>query len=93
MTAIVSDRNHLERLRSDLPDLVLLDVRLAEDHAAEHVPGAVNNCVFEVTFLDRMPQLVAGTGTPICVYGHDEDSREAEEACASVHESGSNGRS
>jgi polyisoprenoid-binding protein YceI len=88
MPETVTDRSHLERLRRQDPGLVLLDVRLADDHAACHLPGALNNCVFEVAFLDRMRGLAASQQTPLCVYGHGEDSLEADEACAKLERAG-----
>ena len=33
---------------------VLIDVRLEEDYLAAHLPGAKNNCVYEVSFSERM---------------------------------------
>lgn len=50
-------------------DLQLLDVRLKEDYDAVHLPRAVNNCVFEVEFLNRVRDSVQGQHSPLCVYG------------------------
>ena len=42
--------------------VALVDVRLGDDYDAEHLPGAKNNCVFEVAFLDRARQPSASSG-------------------------------
>ena len=60
--------------------LILLDTGLADDFAAQHLPGARNACVFEVDFLDQVRALrglEAGGSlltTPIVVYGTSERS-------------------
>jgi polyisoprenoid-binding protein YceI/rhodanese-related sulfurtransferase len=61
--------------QSDAP--LLLDVRLEDDYAAAHLPQARNNCVFEVSFLDRMSDLAPDKRAPVCVYGAGEDSYES----------------
>lgn len=55
---------------------VLIDVRLPEDHAAGSIPGALANCVYEVAFLERMPDLAAKERA-VCVYGEDSESLES----------------
>jgi len=65
----------------------LIDVRLDDDFAAGHLPGAVNNCVFEVAFGERMANL-AETDDSICVYGAAEDSAEASMAAAKLERAG-----
>jgi rhodanese-related sulfurtransferase len=42
--------NDLETRRRSGAGPTVLDVRLAEDHERDRIPGALNNCVFEVTF-------------------------------------------
>jgi len=66
----------------------LIDVRLAADHAAEHLPGAVSNCVFEVDFLPRMEQAFADRTTPICVYGASASSHESRMAAEKLRRAG-----
>src|SRR5258708_35612304 len=83
----------LLNLRHLRPDLVLLDVRLPEDFAAEHLRGAVNNCVFEIQFLERMGHLAAGIETPICCYGCGGGRREACGRAAHQRRAGEPGRS
>jgi rhodanese-related sulfurtransferase/polyisoprenoid-binding protein YceI len=71
-----------------LPDLKLIDVRLADGFAGGHLPGANNNCVFEVAFLDRMSELIPDRNEPICVYGFDETSHESRMAADKLHRAG-----
>jgi rhodanese-related sulfurtransferase len=78
----------LVALQLSRPDLVLLDVRLPEDFAAEHLRGAVNNCVFEVQFLERMGNLAAGLDVPICCYGNGEGSLESRVAATKLQHAG-----
>ena len=67
---------------------VVLDVRLAEDHARERIPGAVNNCVFEVAFGERMGTLASDKDLSLCIYGANEESREAVMACEKLNRAG-----
>jgi rhodanese-related sulfurtransferase len=59
---------------------VILDVRLEDDFAAGHIAGAINNCVFEVAFAERMAAAVPDKSAPVVVAGWHGDSREAETA-------------
>jgi polyisoprenoid-binding protein YceI/rhodanese-related sulfurtransferase len=72
--------------QSDAP--LLLDVRLEDDYAAAHLPQARNNCVFEVSFLDRMADLAPDKRAPVCVYGAGEDSYEARMAAEKLLRAG-----
>ncbi|MES2474611.1 MAG: YceI family protein [Verrucomicrobiota bacterium] len=74
---IIEDAAELrEMLRGDSPPL-LVDVRLEEEFAACHLPGACNNCTFEVVFLDRMERVAADLHRPVCVYGAGAGSLES----------------
>ena len=48
----IINEKELYSLKGETPNLTILDVRLAEEYEAEHIPGAKGNCVFEVAFLD-----------------------------------------
>lgn len=58
----------------ELQDLIacgsvrLIDVLLPEDFAARHIAGAVNACVYEMVFLERIAECVPDVATPIVVY-------------------------
>lgn len=56
--------------------VLLLDVRLPEDFGRVHLPGAVNNCVFEVAFGERLSGIAPDKKSAICVYGADGESLE-----------------
>jgi len=67
---------------------LLLDVRLADDFAAAHLPGAVNNAVFEVAFHDRLPRLAPEKDRPTVLYGASADSHEARLAAEKLARAG-----
>ncbi len=61
--------NELAELKASHSDLRVIDVRLASVYAERHLHDALNNCVYEVAFGERMAQLVPDKDEPICVYG------------------------
>jgi rhodanese-related sulfurtransferase/polyisoprenoid-binding protein YceI len=48
--------------------VTLIDVMLPEDFAAKHIPGAMNACVYEMVFLDRISECVTDRNQAIVVY-------------------------
>jgi rhodanese-related sulfurtransferase/polyisoprenoid-binding protein YceI len=72
-------------MNSDAP--VLIDVRLEEDYLDAHLPQAKNNCVYEVSFFERMSEL-ASKKDVICVYGADSDSHESRMAAEKLSRAG-----
>ena len=54
----------------------LVDVRLPEDFDAGHLSGSVNHCVFEMSFLDGLPDSW-GKDDDIRVVGSSPESTEA----------------
>ena len=50
-------------------DGVLVDTLPPEHFEARHIPGAVNVCVYEMTFLDDMTKVAHDKGTPLVFYG------------------------
>jgi len=68
--------------------LTLVDVRLADDHAAAHLPGAVNNCVYEVVFGQRMQEISPDREAVVCVYGQHEKSYESRMAAEKLEREG-----
>ncbi|MEO7099294.1 MAG: YceI family protein [Luteolibacter sp.] len=67
----------LKRLLEGQRPPVLVDVRLEEDCKCCRLPGALNNCVYEVVFLNRMPEVAPDPAFPVCVYGSGPDSFES----------------
>jgi rhodanese-related sulfurtransferase len=47
---------------------VVIDVMTPEDYAACHLPGAINACIYEVVFLDKVAELVPDRDTELVVY-------------------------
>ncbi len=84
-------------------EFVLIDVSLAEDYQAAHIPEALNAAVYEVTFLDQVGKLdplkgslvnrVLGEGgtnhkEPVVVYGSSERSLASQTAARKLTEAG-----
>lgn len=67
----------LAELLKGLRPPVLIDVRLGEDYQCCQLPGASNNCVFEVAFTERMPAVAPDLAAPVCLYGAGEGSIES----------------
>ncbi len=67
---------------------LLLDVRLPEDHEEGHIPGSVNQCVFEVAFLPELEKRSIDRSTAIVVYGAGVDSGEARMAAEKLERAG-----
>ena len=55
----------------------LIDILSAESFASEHVPGAVNICVYETAFTNKVRATFADPATPLTVYGWDDSTKEA----------------
>jgi rhodanese-related sulfurtransferase len=77
-------RNKLES--ANLP--LLVDVRLAEDFEATHIPGAISSCVYEMAFKDRMRGIAPDHRRVIVVYGQDWKSYEARIAAEKLDRAG-----
>ena len=71
------DALELKRLLAGPRPPVLVDVRLEEDCKCSRLPGAVNNRVYEIVFLDRMSGVAPDPSAPVCVYGADSGSLES----------------
>lgn len=82
------DTQRLEVLVREEPGLQLLDVRLAEDYNAGHLPGAANNCIFAVTFINGIEERVSDKAAPVCVYGAGNDSHESRMAYEKLDRNG-----
>jgi polyisoprenoid-binding protein YceI len=65
-----------------------LDILPADHYAKAHLPGALNACVFEVTFLDQVASQVPMKEAPIVVYGFSNRSRNAETAAEKLVRAG-----
>ncbi|MBL9140135.1 MAG: YceI family protein [Verrucomicrobiales bacterium] len=66
----------------------VLDVRTPEEYTKAHLAGAVNACVFEVSFVEQVRRLIPDLSTPIVVYGEGPHSLESTEAVRQLAEAG-----
>lgn len=64
---------------ADLPS-PLIDILSTESFAEEHLPGAVNICVYEVAFLDKIRAAFPDPNAPLTIYGLNDSTHEAEVA-------------
>lgn len=88
MSATFLNVQELESLCQSEPGTVVLDVRLKDDYDRCHIPGALSNCVYEVAFLGRMPELAADKNSTVCVYGASSNSKEAQVAADKLSRAG-----
>ena len=62
---------------------------LPEEHfECEHLPGAVNACVYEMVFLTKVAELVPDKTSPVIVYGAGGDSLDATTAAEKLAKAG-----
>lgn len=76
-----------ERLVASDPPLVI-DVLPEEDYRAAHVSGAVNACVFKVSFLDDVMALAGNRERPLVVYGSGREDRASTTAAEKLVRAG-----
>lgn len=88
MPQLIHTPAELDALREMHPDVALLDVRLADDYQEGHLPGAINQCVFEVVFLHDLAGKALRRDQPVCVYGVAPESRESATAAAKLERAG-----
>jgi len=72
-----------ERIRGG-SNIILIDTLPGEQFDKRHLPGARNACVFEVTFPDRVKEMVADKNQEIVLYGSSEKSMDAFTAAEKV---------
>lgn len=84
MSSLIS----LAELEAQPKAFTIVDVRLAEDYQDGHIPGALNHCVFEVVFLERLRQAIPDPTTPLVVYGASAQSHEARMAVEKLERAG-----
>lgn len=88
MATLLSTAAELQALQRSDAALKVLDVRLAEDYKESHLPGALNQCVFEVVFLDGVTKLGLAKEDVICVYGASTESYESRVAAEKLERNG-----
>ncbi|MSM39572.1 MAG: sulfurtransferase [Geobacter sp.] len=76
MNATISCTELQLRLDAGGP-LLIIDILPPEEYAATHLPGALNACVYEVVFLDRMAELAPDRSLPLVLYDATGRTRAA----------------
>lgn len=73
-----------------MPDLPssLIDILSAESFAEEHLPSAVNICVYEVAFIDKIRAAFPDSNAPLVIYGLNDCTHEAELAVEKLKAAG-----
>jgi len=87
MTKIIKAAELSALLAAENPP-VIIDVRLAEDYQLQHLPTAVNNCVYEMAFVDRIAEFAPQKSQPIVVYGEHASSYESRTAAEKLERLG-----
>lgn len=79
-----------DELRSLLEnkEVALIDVLTPEDYADVHISGAQNACVYEMVFLDRIGEIVAGKERLIIVYDASGTTLTAQTAAVKLEQAG-----
>ena len=88
MTIRTINREEVRNLLAAESEVILVDVLPGEYFAEQHLPGACNACVYEVSFLDRIRDITTDPDRPIIVYGSSSRSLASEQAVAKLAEAG-----
>lgn len=67
MSATISCTELQQQLDANAP-LLLIDILVPEEYAANHLPRALNACVYEMVFLDRMAELAPDRSRTVVIY-------------------------
>ena len=70
-------RDQLATLLNGPNPPMVIDVLNEDDYATGHIRGAVNACVYNVTFLDDVAKLVSDRDRSIVVYGSSSRDHSA----------------
>ena len=66
----------------------LIDILSSESFAAEHLPGAVNFCVYETAFIDKISAAFPDTAIALTIYGLNDSTLEASVAVKKLQAAG-----
>lgn len=78
----------LQTRRAANDSLILLDTLPADRFARAHLPGAVNACVYQTTFIDQVHAICSESNTPIIVYGAGSNSLDSRTAAEKLSMAG-----
>jgi rhodanese-related sulfurtransferase len=88
MTVQSITREDVQQMIQADSNIILLDVLPGEFFAEQHLPGAGNACVYEVTFLDQVRAITPDLDRPIIVYGSSCRSRASATAATKLSAAG-----
>lgn len=80
--------SELKKWMDEGKDFILVDTLTSDHFEKVHLPGAVNACVFEVVFRNRIESIVSAKDRQIIVYGSSEASNDAVTAAEKLDRSG-----
>jgi len=67
---------------------LLIHVLPEEHYVARRIPGAVNLCAYDPSFVQKVKSLVGNLATPIIVYGEGKPSLDSDEAARQLSAAG-----
>ena len=70
----------LQTMLQQQPALLLIDTLPAEHFNAIHLPGAVNACIYDMTFVNQINTLCRDSGAAIVLYGSSSNSLDSRTA-------------
>ncbi len=70
----------LAALAATADDLTIIDVMTPEEYAERHLPEAINACIYEVVFLERVHEAIPDRNAQIVVYDTTDTTRAARQA-------------
>jgi len=70
----------LKTMQEQKQHLLLIDTLPADHFTAVHLPGAVNACVYDMTFVSQVNALCRDSDAPIVVYGSSSNSLDSRTA-------------
>lgn len=78
----------LAALAATADDLTIIDVMTPEDYAERHLPEAINACIYEVVFLERVHEAIPDRNAQIVVYDTTDTTRAARQAAERLQANG-----
>jgi rhodanese-related sulfurtransferase len=80
----------LAALSATADDLTIIDVMTPEDYAERHLPEAINACIYEMVFLERVHEAIPDRNAQIVVYDTTDTTRAARQAAERLRANGYN---
>ncbi len=80
--------SQLNNLLSQKKNITILDILPEEEYNSIHISGAINACIYELAFLDKVKELIPDKKAAIVVYGLDAHYLAAPSALNKLKEEG-----